>query len=52
MSVAMPTAIPVVPFKSTLGSLAGSKRGSSKVPSKFGAHSTVPRPSSFNNTSA
>ena len=46
MSVAMPTAMPVVPFSSTFGRRAGSSVGSSSVPSKFGTQSTVPWPSS------
>jgi hypothetical protein len=46
MSVAMPTAMPEVPFSSTFGRRAGSSRGSSNVPSKFGAQSTVPWSSS------
>ena len=33
--VAIPTAIPVAPFKSRLGSLAGRTVGSSKLSSKF-----------------
>jgi hypothetical protein len=46
MSVAMPTAMPCVPFSSTFGRRAGRSCGSSSVPSKFGVHSTVPWPSS------
>jgi hypothetical protein len=46
MSVDMPTAMPVLPFSSTLGSRAGSSDGSCRVPSKLGAQSTVPWPSS------
>ena len=52
MSVAMPTAMPVVPLSSTLGRRAGSTDGSSIVPSKFGTQSTVPSPSSRSSTSA
>ena len=46
MSVAMPTAMPEAPFSSTCGSRAGMSFGSSRVPSKFGPHSTVPCSSS------
>ena len=42
MSVAMPTAMPEVPFSSRFGRRAGRITGSSSVPSKFGAQSTVP----------
>jgi len=52
MSVAMPTAIPVPPFRRMLGSLAGSVHGSFRVPSKLGCQSTVPCPSSLRSTSA
>jgi hypothetical protein len=52
MSVAMPTAMPVVPLSSTFGTCAGSMAGSSSVPSKFGTQSTVPWPSSPSSTSA
>ena len=52
MSVAMPTAIPVVPFSNRLGTRAGSSTGSSSVPSKFGDHSTVPWPSSDSSSAA
>ena len=45
MSVAIPTAIPVVPFNKILGIFAGNKVGSNKEPSKLGCQSTVP---SFN----
>ena len=51
-SVAMPTAMPVVPFSSRFGSRAGSTAGSSSWPSKFGTQSTVPSPSSRSSTSA
>ncbi len=51
-SVAMPTAMPVVPLSSRCGRRAGSHEGSSSVPSKFGDHSTVPWPSSPSSTSA
>jgi len=51
MSVAMPTAMPVVPLSSTCGRRAGSHEGSSRVPSKFGAQSTVPWPSSDSSSS-
>ena len=46
MSVAIPTAIPVAPFKITFGSLAGKTEGSNKVPSKFPFQSAVPCPNS------
>ena len=52
MSVAIPTAMPVVPFSSTWGRRAGSTEGSSMVPSKLGVQSTVPCPSSPSSTSA
>ena len=52
MSVAMPTAMPVAPLRSTFGRRAGSSAGSSSVPSKFGVHSTVPCPSSASSVSA
>ena len=42
MSVAMPTAMPEVPFKSIDGNLAGKITGSKSEPSKFGCQSTVP----------
>ena len=45
-SVAMPTAMPAAPFRSTWGRRAGSMAGSSRLPSKFGTQSTVPSPSS------
>ena len=51
-SVAMPTAMPVLPFKSTIGRRAGNTAGSLSVPSKFGAKSTVPWPSSASSSSA
>ena len=41
MLVAIPTAIPVVPFTKRLGNLAGNTVGSFSVSSKFGAKSTV-----------
>ncbi|MDF5994860.1 hypothetical protein P4200_10215 [Pseudomonas aeruginosa] len=50
-SMAMPTAMPVVPLSSRLGRRAGSTAGSSRVPSKFGTQSTVPWPSSLSSTS-
>jgi hypothetical protein len=46
MSVAMPTAMPVPPLSSTLGSREGSIAGSFRLPSKFGCQSTVPIASS------
>ena len=46
ISVAMPTAIPEVPFSSRLGRRAGRNAGSSSVPSKLGVQSTVPSASS------
>ena len=52
MSVAMPTAIPEVPFSSRFGSRAGRITGSCSVPSKFGDQSTVPSDSSASSTSA
>ena len=42
MSVAIPTAIPDVPFKSIIGSFDGKITGSSNEPSKLGCQSTVP----------
>ena len=45
MSVAIPTAIPVVPLRRILGIFAGRIVGSSREPSKLGCQSTVP---SFN----
>jgi len=36
MSVAMPTAIPVEPFKRTIGNRAGNSSGSDNTPSKLG----------------
>ncbi|MNE68286.1 hypothetical protein D3C80_1639390 [compost metagenome] len=42
ISVAIPTAIPVVPFSRMLGRRAGNIFGSCMVPSKFGTQSTVP----------
>ena len=42
MSVAIPTAIPDVPFKRIVGILDGKITGSSKDPSKLGCQSTVP----------
>ena len=42
ISVAMPTAIPEVPFKRMVGILDGKITGSSKDPSKLGCQSTVP----------
>ena len=39
--VAIPTAIPEVPFNNNIGSLVGSTDGSSKEPSKFGTNLTV-----------
>ena len=50
MSVAMPTAMPEAPLSSTCGSRAGISFGSSRVPSKFGPHSTVPCSSSERST--
>ena len=52
MSVAMPTAMPEVPFSSRFGRRAGRIAGSSSVPSKFGVQSTVPWESSPSSTSA
>ncbi len=52
MSVAIPTAIPVAPLSRTLGRRAGRTDGSLSVPSKFGAQSTVPCPSSDKRTCA
>jgi hypothetical protein len=51
-SVAIPTAMPAAPFKSTWGRRAGSMAGSSRLPSKFGIQSTVPSPSSDSSTCA
>ena len=42
MSVAIPTAMPDVPFKRIDGNLAGKITGSKSEPSKFGCQSTVP----------
>ena len=42
MSVAMPTAMPVPPFNSSMGTRAGSSTGSSMEPSKLATKSTVP----------
>ena len=42
MSVAIPTAIPVLPFSNTMGTRAGSNEGSVSVASKFATKSTVP----------
>ena len=42
ISVAIPTAIPDVPFKRIIGIFAGKITGSSNEPSKFGCQSTVP----------
>ncbi|MCY1451439.1 hypothetical protein D9M71_683060 [compost metagenome] len=50
-SVAMPTAIPVVPLSRMFGRRAGNTSGSSSVPSKFGPQSAVPWPSSLSSTS-
>ena len=52
MSVAMPTAMPEVPFRSRFGSRAGRNTGSSSVPSKLAVQSTVPSESSPSSTSA
>ena len=52
MSVAIPTAMPVVPLSSRFGMRAGNTVGSSIVPSKFGTQSVVPSPSSLSSTSA
>ena len=52
ISVAIPTAIPVVPFNKIFGSLAGNNFGSCRVPSKLGSHSTVPCSTSLSRTSA
>ena len=41
MLVAMPTAIPEAPLRSRSGILAGRTTGSLRLPSKFGAKSTV-----------
>ena len=41
MFVAMPTAMPVLPFTSRLGRTEGRERGSLRDSSKFGPHSTV-----------
>ena len=48
MSVAIPTAMPVVPFNKILGKRAGKVTGSLNVPSKLSCQSTVPCPSSAN----
>ena len=42
MSVAIPTAMPDVPFKRIDGNLAGKSTGSKSEPSKFSCQSTVP----------
>ena len=42
ISVAMPTAMPVLPLSSTIGTRAGSSDGSVSVASKFATKSTVP----------
>ena len=52
MSVAIPTAMPEVPLRSTAGRRAGSSSGSSRVPSKLGRKPVVPCPSSSRNTPA
>ena len=52
MSVAMPTAMPVLPFNSTIGTRAGNSDGSVSVASKFATKSTVPWSTSANNRSA
>ena len=52
ISVAIPTAIPVVPFNKILGNLAGNNFGSSRVPSKLESHSTVPCSTSLSKVSA
>ena len=52
ISVAMPTAIPVVPFSNILGIFAGKIIGSSNEPSKLGCQSTVPNLSSDKSRSA
>ena len=49
ISVAMPTAIPVVPLRRILGTFEGKIVGSNKEPSKLGCHATVPNLSSSNN---
>ena len=41
MFVAIPTAIPEVPFNKSIGSLVGKTEGSSKEPSKLGTKLTV-----------
>src|SRR3990167_6084417 len=51
-SAAIPTAIPVAPFNSTLGTSAGKSAGSFKVASKFGVQLTVPLSRSANNKAA
>jgi len=51
-SVAMPTAMPVVPLSSRCGRRAGIQVGSSRVPSKFGVQSVVPWLISPSSTSA
>ena len=42
MSVAIPTAIPDVPFNKIIGIFDGKITGSKREPSKFGCQSTVP----------
>ena len=42
ISVDIPTAIPELPLINILGTLEGRVLGSSRVPSKLGAHLTVP----------
>ena len=51
MSVAIPTAIPVIPLSNIWGKRAGNVLGSFIVPSKLGDQSTVPWPNSANKTS-
>ena len=45
--VAYPAEIPLVPFTSKLGNLAGNTVGSRNLSSKFGAHETVDLSKSF-----
>ena len=52
ISVAIPTAIPEVPFNRIEGNFAGKITGSKREPSKFGCQSTVPDLSSEINKSA
>ena len=52
MLVAMPTAMPLVPFTRRFGTMAGSTDGSFRVSSKFGTKSTVFLSRSFSISSA